>query len=317
MGMYKGKNIGVVIPAHNEGTQIGRVIETIPEFIDEIVIIDDNSKDETAFIVKEYQKKYSKITLIRHEENQGVGGTMATGYKYARDHGFDVAVRMDGDGQMDPNDLPLLLDPVVSGETDYAKGNRLFTGEAYKKIPKLRYFGNAFLSLLTKIASGYWHVADSQSGYTVINRKALHAIDWDRMYRCYGQPNDLLVRLNVNNFRVKDVPVSPLYNIGEISGMKIKKVIFTIGWLLIRLFFWRMKEKYIIRDFHPLIFFYALGALFYLAMFPLSFRMFYCWFEYGKIPSINALAVFFSFISGSQFTLFAMWFDMESNKDLK
>lgn len=315
--MYKSKTVGVIIPAHNEATQIGRVIESLPDYIDEVVIIDDRSADKTVEIVKHYQINNPKITLICHENNLGVGGTMATGYKYARDHGFDVAVRMDGDGQMDPNDLPVLLDPVVSGETDFAKGNRLFTGEAYKKIPKLRYFGNAFLSLLTKIASGYWHVADSQSGYTVINSKALHTIDWDRMYRWYGQPNDLLVRLNVHNFKVKDVPVTPLYNIGEISGMKIKKVIFTIGWLLIRMFFWRMKEKYIIRDFHPLIFFYALGGLFYFAMIPLSIRMFYFWMVFGKIPDINALAVFFSFISGSQFTLFAMWFDMESNKDLK
>jgi hypothetical protein len=137
------------------------------------------------------------------------------------------------------------------------------------------------------------------------------------MYRWYGQPNDILVRLNVHNFRVRDVPVSPVYNIGEKSGMKIGKVIFTITWLLIRLFFWRMKEKYVIRDFHPLIFFYALGAFFYLVMLVLFVRMIYVWSLTGHIPTINALALFFSFMSGSQFTLFGMWFDMESNKDLK
>ncbi len=315
--MYKGKAVGVVIPAFNEGTQIGRVIETMPEYIDEIIIVDDNSTDNTASVVAKYKEQDTRITLIRHEINRGVGGTMATGYKYARDKGFVVVVRMDGDGQMDPGDLPALLDPVVNGETDYAKGNRLFTGEAYKKIPKIRYFGNAFLSLFTKIASGYWHVADSQSGYTVINQKALKSIDWDEMYQWYGQPNDVLVRLNVHNFRVKDVPVTPVYNIGETSGMKIKKVIFTIGWLLIRLFFWRMKEKYVIRDFHPLIFFYALGAFFYLVMLVLFIRMIYTWTLTGHIPTINTLAMFFSFMSGSQFTLFAMWFDMESNKELK
>lgn len=315
--MYKGKSIGVLIPAHNESTQIAGVIESLPYFVDHIVIIDDNSSDNTVDIIKQNQEKNSKIVLIRHETNKGVGGAMASGYKYAADNDFDVAVRMDGDGQMDPEDMPALLDPVVTDQADFAKGNRLFTGEAYRKIPKVRYFGNAFLSLFTKIASGYWHVADSQSGYSAINRKALKAIDWDDMYRWYGQPNDVLVRLNVYNFRVHDVPVSPVYNVGEKSGMKIGKVIFTITWLLIRLFFWRMKEKYVIRDFHPLIFFYALGAFFYLVMIVLFIRLIYVWVVTAGIPDINALAMFFAFMSGSQFTLFAMWFDMESNKDLK
>jgi glycosyltransferase involved in cell wall biosynthesis len=285
--------------------------------VDHIVIINDCSTDDTSDIIKQYQQNDSRIVLLEHETNRGVGGAMATGYKYAAENNFDVAVRMDGDGQMDPADMPDLLDPVVTGQADFAKGNRLFTGEAYKKIPKVRYFGNAFLSLFTKIASGYWHVADSQSGYSAINKKALKTIDWDQMYRWYGQPNDILVRLNVHNFRVRDVPVSPVYNIGEKSGMKIGKVIFTITWLLIRLFFWRMKEKYVIRDFHPLIFFYALGAFFYLVMLVLFVRMIYVWSLTGHIPTINALAMFFSFMSGSQFTLFGMWFDMESNKELK
>lgn len=315
--MYKGKKIAVVIPAHNEETQIGRVIETMPDFVDRMVIIDDKSSDRTVEVVQKYQGSFDQVVLIQHEKNKGVGGAISTGYEYARDNHFDVAVVMAGDGQMAPSDLPAILDPVVDETADYSKGNRLFTGEAYQKIPKVRYFGNAFLSLWTKVASGYWHIADSQSGYTAINRKALEAIDWGQMYPTYGQPNDLLVRLNVHNFKVKDVPVEPVYNIGEKSGIRIRKVIFTIGWLLIRLFFWRMKEKYIIRDFHPLVFFYFLGGFFYLMMMLLFARVFYHWIFYSHIPAINALAAFFSFMSGSLFTLFAMWFDMEANKDLK
>ncbi|MBC2716665.1 MAG: glycosyltransferase family 2 protein [Desulfobacteraceae bacterium] len=315
--MYKGKTIVVVIPAHNEETQISRVIETMPNFVDQMIIIDDKSTDKTIKVVKEYQKKNDRIKLFQHETNQGVGGAIATGYKFARDQKYDVAVVMAGDGQMDPQDLTAILDPVVEGRTDYSKGNRLFTGEAYQKIPKVRYFGNAFLSLLTKIASGYWHIADSQSGYTAINLKALQTIDWDKMYQWYGQPNDILVKLNVHNFKVTDIPVEPVYNIGEKSGIKIRKVIFTISWLLIKLFFWRMKEKYIIRDFHPLVFFYTLGGFFYFFMILLFARVFYYWIFHDYIPAINALAAFFSFMSGSLFTLFAMWFDMESNKELK
>jgi glycosyltransferase involved in cell wall biosynthesis len=315
--MYKYKSICVIVPAYNEASQIGKVIETMPEFIDRIVIVNDASTDNTAEVVQHFQENYNKIVLISLETNDGVGGALTAGYKWAIENNFDVAVRMDGDGQMNPHNLEELLDPVVEGRADYTKGNRLFTGEAYKIIPKIRYFGNALLSLMTKIASGYWHIADFQSGYTAISKKALHTINWNEMYRYYGQPNDLLVRLNVYNFRVIDVPVEPLYDIGEKSGIKIRKVIFTIGWLLIKMFFWRMKEKYVIRDFHPLIFFYFLGGFFSLTTVVLFARVFYYWFTTGHIPSINALAAFFSFTSAALFTLFAMWFDMEANKDLK
>ena len=315
--MYKDKSICVVIPVQNEAQQITKVIESMPAFVDKIVIIDDVSTDNTIELVETNKLSNDKIVLIKHEKNQGCGGSLATGYKWARDNDYDVAVRMDGDGQMDPKDLPAILNPVVEDRADYSKGNRLFTGEAYKKIPKVRYFGNAFLSLLTKIASGYWHVADFQSGYTAINKTALHTLDWDKMYKRFGQPNDLLVRLNVYNFRVVDIPINPLYNIGEKSGMNIIKVIFTISWLLLKLFLWRMKEKYIIRDFHPLIFFYALGGIFSIITIILFIRIFWSWYFYGHIPPINALAAMFAFMSASLFTLFAMWFDMETNKDLK
>lgn len=315
--MYKNKKVCIVVPAYNEETQISKVIRTMPAFVDKIVIINDCSKDETAKVVETLASSFHSVILINHERNQGVGGSIATGYKWARDNNMDIAVVMAGDGQMDPADLQIILDPVANDEIDYSKGNRLFTGEAYKKIPKIRYFGNSALSFLTKIASGYWHVADSQTGYTAINRKALHMIDWDKMYKRYGQPNDLLVRLNIYDFKVRDVPVTPIYNIGERSGIKIRKVIFSISWLLFTLFLWRIKEKYIIRNFHPLVFFYFLGGLFSVATIVLFTRLILVWNMQGSIPSINALAAMFSFMSGSLFTLFAMWFDMETNKDLK
>lgn len=315
--MYKNKKICVVVPAHNEETQIANVVKTMPGFIDRVVIVNDLSRDNTKGVVEDLIKVFPAVILINHEKNQGVGGAIATGYKWARDNDMDVAVVMAGDGQMHPNDLPSVLDPVVNEEVDYSKGNRLFTGEAYKKIPKIRYFGNSALSFFTKIASGYWHVADSQTGYTAINKKSLHIIDWDKMYKRYGQPNDLLVRLNIYDLKVRDVPVTPVYNIGERSGIKIRKVIFSISWLLLKLFLWRMKEKYIIRNFHPLVFFYFLGGVFFIATKLLFIRLFIFWYFVGNIPSINALAAMFAFMSSSLFTLFAMWFDMEANKDLK
>lgn len=314
--MYKEKRISVVVPAYNEETQIETVIDTMPAFVDDIVIVDDKSKDRTAEIVEARGKTDRRVVLLRHEVNQGVGGAIATGYKWARDNGSDIAVVMAGDGQMDPDDLPSILDPVADGHADYSKGNRLISGEAYKTIPKVRYFGNSALSLLTKIASGYWHVADSQTGYTAINSDALAAIDWDRMYKRYGQPNDLLTRLNVEEFRVQDVEIRPVYNVGEQSGIKVRKVLFTISALLVRLFCWRLKEKYIIRDFHPLVFFYALGV-FLLSLSGVFFiRTALLWSLIGRVPDASLMITLFCFSSGLTTCFFAMWFDMDYNRHL-
>jgi hypothetical protein len=174
------------------------------------------------------------------------------------------------------------------------------------------------MSLLTKIASGYWHVADSQCGYTVINLRALRTIDWDRMYKRYGQPNDLLVRLNVHGYRVRDVPVKPVYNIGEDSGVRPLWMIPRLSWLLFMLFLYRMWQKYVVRDFHPLLFFYALAFLLLVVSVPLGVRVFYRWLVLRtQIPAINALAWMSSMIAGLQSLFFAMWFDMEYNRELR
>ena len=313
--MYKDKTICILVPAYNEETQIGMVLDGIPGFVDKIIVVDDGSKDGTSRVVQDRMKTDGRLNLVRHEKNYGVGASVATGYKWARDHEADVAVRMDGDGQSDPDDLRSLLDPVASGEVDFSKGNRLFTGEAYRKIPKVRYFGNAVLSMLTKIASGYWHVADAQSGYCAMDKKALHLVDWDNLYTQYGQPNDLLVRLNIFDMKVRDVPIQPVYNVGEKSGMRISKVIFTISWLLFKLFLWRMREKYVIRNFHPLVFFYALGALLSLCAVFLFVRLVTGWVQMGYAPQMTFLALIFCIVSGLQSLFFGMWFDMESNKN--
>ncbi len=214
--MYKEKTIGVVVPAYNEEKLIGRVIETMPEFVDAIIIVDDVSQDDTVKIVKKYKAKLkSRLVLIEHEKNQGVGGAILTGYGYAADNNIDITAVMAGDAQMDPNELVDILEPVAINKADYVKGNRLFTGEAWNIIPHYRYLGNAALSLLTKIASGYWHIADSQTGYAAVSLKALKTMKLGNVYKRYGFPNDLLVHLNVYNFRVMDVPVSPIYNIGK------------------------------------------------------------------------------------------------------
>ena len=173
------------------------------------------------------------------------------------------------------------------------------------------------LSLLTKVASGYWHVADSQSGYTAVSSTMLAQLDLDRVYTNYGFPNDLLVHLNVWNARVRDFASRPVYGVGERSGIRYRKVVPRISWLLVKGFFWRLREKYVIRDFHPLVFFYALGFLstlvgLVLGAIEIGYRAAGYEVSVGTVVLIALLL-----ISGSQFTLFAMWFDMESNKDLR
>ncbi len=315
--MYGGKTITVVVPAYNEEKLIGKVLKTIPAFVDHVIVVDDASQDRTADVVKNCQKDDSRIVYLRLKTNEGVGGAIVAGYKWARDHEIDVSAVMAGDAQMDPNDLPLLLEPIVKEEADYSKGNRLFTGKAWRIIPRARYLGNAVLSFLTKIASGYWHVADSQSGYTTVSLKVLKTLDLDSIYKRYGMPNDMLVKLNVYRFRVRDIPIAPVYGIGERSYMKIYKVIFTLSFLLLKLFFWRLKEKYVIRDFHPLVLFYLLG--FFLTPIGIIFGGYLLVYRLlaGTVAATSALFAAFFSISGLQSLFFAMWFDMEDNKGLK
>jgi hypothetical protein len=246
-----------------------------------------------------------------------VGRTIITGYKRAIEEECEVTAVMAGDAQMDPRDLIRIIEPVAKREADYVKGNRLFRGESWQMIPKHRYLGNSALSFMTKVASGYWHIADSQSGYTAISLIALKRLELDCVYPRYGMPNDILVRLNIHNFRVRDVSVRPVYNIGEKSGIRLYKVIPTISWLLFKGFWRRMFRKYVIQDFHPLIFFYllAFGALALSVFF--FFRTVYYWMDLGSVPTTSFLVFWFLLISGFQSLFFAMWFDMENNRHLR
>jgi glycosyltransferase involved in cell wall biosynthesis len=313
--VLEGKTLAVVVPAHNEEALIDATLNGIPGFVDRIVVVDDASSDATVERARSVDDP--RIEVVVHDHNRGVGAAIVTGYKRALAERIDAVAVMAGDNQMDPDELEHLAVPVVRDELDYAKANRLFTGSAWKLIPRSRYLGNAVLSLLTKVASGYWHIADSQAGYTVVSGGMLRLLDLDRIYTQYGFPNDMLVHLNVWNARVRDFPSRPIYGVGERSGIRIRRVVPRISWLLWKGFFWRMREKYVIRDFHPLVFFYFLGFLMttvglVLGAFETVLRL------YGNhITPATIVLVALLLISGSQFTLFAMWFDMESNKDLR
>jgi glycosyltransferase involved in cell wall biosynthesis len=312
-----GKRVAVVVPAHDEERLLPETLAGMPDFVDRVYVVDDASRDETAGRAREAAGADSRLELIRHEQNLGVGAAIVTGYRRALEEGIDVTCVMAADNQMDPADLSSIVGPVARGEVDYAKANRLFTGQAWQLIPHTRYLGNAVLSLLTKIASGYWHVADSQSGYTAIGLGMLGQLDLDRLYPRYGFPNDLLVHLNVWNARVRDVPSRPVYGVGEKSGIRLGSVVPRISWLLVKAFCWRMKEKYVIRDFHPLVFFYALGVGMSLIGLGLGIAEIVLRALGNEITAATIVLVALLLIFGVQFTLFAMWFDMESNKDLR
>jgi glycosyltransferase involved in cell wall biosynthesis len=318
--MFENRRVAVVVPAYNEEKLIDRVLDTMPVFVDRIIVVDDASTDGTAEALAAAQVRMGgRLRVIHHGRNGGVGAAIITGYRLALEEaqGNDLVVVMAGDAQMDPGDLPRLLMPLVKDQADYTKGNRLFTGEAWKIIPRYRYLGNAALSLLTKIASGYWHVADSQSGYTAITIEALRVLQLERLYPRYGFPNHLLVELNNYDFRVRDVPIRPVYNVGEVSGIRLPKVVPTLSWLLVKCYFWRMKEKYIIRDFHPLVFFLALGLLLVTGGTLLGFYLVYVRLSVGALSPNAAIFDAFCLIMGIQMLFFAMWMDMEHNKTLR
>jgi glycosyltransferase involved in cell wall biosynthesis len=312
--MYEGKTVAVVVPAYNEEALVASTVAGIPDFVDRIIVVDDASNDATA---ERARAGDERVEVLSHEQNEGVGAAIVTGYKRALAYGLDITCVMAADGQMDPEDLETLVRAVASGEVDYAKANRLFTGQAWNLIPRTRYLGNAALSFLTKIASGYWHVADSQSGYTAVNLETLKLLDLDNIYRRYGFPNDVLVHLNVWNRRVRDYPSRPIYGVGERSGIRLRKVVPRISWLLLKGFFWRMGQKYVIRDFHPLVLFYSLGLVLLGAGVILGLVETVLRIAGNSIPFATIVLVALFVISGLQLLLFAMWFDMESNKDLR
>ncbi|MBI3032861.1 glycosyltransferase family 2 protein [Candidatus Woesearchaeota archaeon] len=314
--MYQNKKVCLVIPAYNEKRLIKPTLTHVPDTIDRIYVIDDASTDGMGDVVKEVMKKDKRISLIQHKKNKGVGAGIITGYNYALKEGYDIAVVIGGDYQMDLGDLPNFLDPLINDEADYTKGNRFLYAKGIPDVmPSHRLFGNSMLSLMTKIASGYYKVFDTMDGYTAINKKALEVVDWKNAWKGYGYPAEFLIRLNAYGLKVKDVPRRAIYLKGERqSQIKVVKYMLKVMPMLMRGFFWRLGNKYVLRDFHPLVFFYIMGLM----LFPLGLLLGF-WIMYRLTfnlgISINwAILCALLVITGFQSILFAMFFDMEQSK---
>jgi glycosyltransferase involved in cell wall biosynthesis len=324
--MYRGQTVAVVIPAYNEEGFVGDVIRSIPGFVDRIYVVDDDSTDGTweeilacvepaddsiPAVKADGGQMASRVVPIRHEENRGVGGAIKTGYRRALKEGMDATAVISGDGQMDPAILERFLEPVVEGEADYTKGNRLRSADLHAEMSRWRLTGNVLLTFLTKTASGYWKMTDPQNGYTVISLSALEALDIDALYDRYGFLNDLLVTLNAHGFRVADVPMKAVYG-DEESDIRYSRFVPRLSALLFRRLLWRLKVKYLVVDFHPLVLLYLLGSTGLLAT--LGYGV---WLATTTASSVGVGLLLLLVLFNASLVVAAMVYDMRHNEHLE
>jgi glycosyltransferase involved in cell wall biosynthesis len=255
--VYEDHRIAAVVPAYNEERLIARVVATMPDFVDHIVVVDDKSTDRTAEVARATGDP--RLVVISHEVNTGVGGAIVTGHRTALELGADVDVVMAGDAQMDPAYLPALLDPIVREGYGFAKANRFFSTGSYRGMPGYRIVGNIMLSFLTKFASGYWHIFDPQNGYTATRRDVLLRLPLDRLAQRYSYENDVLINLNILRVPATDVPIPAAYG-DEVSSMRLHRVGPEISGLLVRGLWRRFLWKYVVQSFSPIALF-VLGGL--------------------------------------------------------
>ena len=303
-----------MIPAYNEGALIEKTLSGIPGYIDTLYVVHDGSTDDTLERIRNRMSADPRIILINHEKNSGLGQSLIDGYLASRDSDTDITVIMAGDNQMDPVDLPTLLDRIIDERYDYVKGNRLLHKEVKNSMPRHRIVENAVLTILTKFATEYFFIMDPQCEYTAIRNSALKKIPIHDMTKGYGYNADILCMLNIEGFRVADCEVRPVYG-DEKSKIKLLKYIFKTSTLLMRLFFRRLWKRYVILDFHPLVLFYLFVVLnLFAVIIPLSIRFFYFYYKFDLAPKTTLIILSFSVLITFQSLLFSIWMDMDYNK---
>ena len=314
--MFGEKKISLVIPAHNEERLIVPTLEGVPETIDRVYVIDDASQDSTCEVVQRYAERDPRVVLLRHEVNKGVGAAIITGYLQSSADDFDIAVVVGGDNQMPLEVVEDLIEPVAYGEVDYTKGNRFLMPQVgLDGMPWTRFLGNALISISTKMASGFYKIYDVVDGYTAISKRAIDMIDWGKAWKGYGYPMDFLVRLNAYGLRVKDVPRRAIYLEGERQS-QIKGVDYALRVtpMLVRGFFWRLLSKYLVRDFHPLFFFYLFGLILLPVGVLYGGFLIFQQFTGEGVTGPRSVVCALMIIMGIQFLLFAMLYDMQESE---
>jgi len=238
--------IAVVIPSFRVAGQILDVVKGIGPEVAHIFVVDDACPEESGKLVQE-KSVDPRVKVIFHHENQGVGGAVVTGYKAALETKSEIVVKLDGDGQMDPTKITTLIDPIVRGEADYTKGDRLDSLTGLSQMPSIRLIGNAGLTLLNKISSGYWNIKDPTNGFTAIHVDVLKTMQLDMLSKRFFFESDMLFRLNIFRAVVVDVPIAARYS-DEQSNLRILKVLLQFPWKLFVNFHKRLFYNYYLRD---------------------------------------------------------------------
>jgi len=241
-----GSIVSVVIPCFKVTKHIKAVIAAVPEIVSRIYVVDDACPEKTGSFVKKNVSD-DRVKVIYHEDNQGVGGAVMTGYKAAIADGADVIVKVDGDGQMDPALVPAFVMPILSGDSDYTKGNRFFDLEDVRAMPKVRLFGNAVLSFMCKLSSGYWNLFDPTNGYTAIHADVARQLPFEKISKRYFFESDMLFRLNTLRAVVVDVPMEAKYE-DEVSNLEVPRIISEFLVKHLRNFIKRIFYNYYLRD---------------------------------------------------------------------
>lgn len=277
--------------------------------------MNDASTDKTREIIDGFAQDDKRIVPIHHEINQGVGAAIVSGYTAALKDGMNITVVMAGDNQMDPEAMPLLLDPLIQNKADYTKGNRLLSPDYREGMSRWRFVGNSILTILTKFSSGYWKLMDPQNGYTAISYKALERLNLNQIYPRYGYCNDLLVKLNIFGFRIMDIEIPARYG-QEKSKIKYGRYIGKVSWLLLSDFFYRLRMKYIVLSFHPLVFFYLFGIVLTLSGIIAGIYTVYFVLVMEGPLFIRGVLSLLIFAIGLQFLSFALLFDIQECQQL-
>ena len=309
---FRKFNLAVVIPAYHVADEIEEVIRSLPNYLRHIIVVDDASPDNTSELVKALASRDRRIVLVRHEQNQGVGGAMLTGFKKALDLGAQVVVKIDGDHQMDPAHIPALVTPLLEGKADYAKGNRFRDFESLQHMPLVRRIGNLGLSFLTKAATGYWNCFDPTNGFFAIRAEMLAELPLERIDRRYFFETSMLANLYLLGAYILDVPMPARYR-GERSSLSIWRVLFEFPAKLFVTFLRRILLRYFLFDF-SMVSVYLLTGL-PLILFGLIFGS-VKWIQYAKLgvaaPTGTVILPTLALILGIQILLSAIEIDMNA-----
>ncbi len=310
--MYKDHQIGVVIPTYKAKDHIQSVINGIPEWVDHIIVIDDKCPQNTGNYVLQNYKSDSRISVVFHEKNQGVGGATISGYKKALDLGCQVLIKIDSDGQMDPDYMEQLIKPIINKSAGYAKGNRFVDFKALRSMPRFRLMGNSALSFMVKAASGYWNIMDPTNGYTAISDLTLKKLNLDKISKRYFFESDMLINLNIQNTVIRDVPIPARYG-NEKSSLNIWGTLFKFPPKLFKGAVKRFLFKYMIYDFN-MVSVYTLTGL-PLLLWGIGFGL-YKWIVNASLgietPTGTVMLSVLPLILGTQFLLAAVNIDINS-----